>query len=497
MSPAGTNDVEHKERILLIRSARVPEGSGSSPSTILRNYGFLVTTVRSLRAAAEQLESTEEFDLVVAAAEILPQKDLPMSWGPILLDGIRKNEISFLACEVQWVRELLDSADMSPIESTESLSPIPIPLNSGRFFILSGVCTALEYFRMHAQNRQFQNRILQMHENERRFRTLVENQGEGIGIVDPDERFVFANPAGERIFGLPLGGLVGRSLDEFTDPEEYGRIRKQTERRSEGLRSSYEMTITGADGVRREILLTATPQFDEIGTFSGTMGIFLDVTERNRMARALGESERKANALLEEKELLLREVHHRIKNNLSMIISLLSLKIQSLRSEIAKDALTTAINRIQGIRIIYEMLHLGSEIHEVSIRSYIPDLLRNITDTYRTDNITITPEIEDISMDADTAVPAGILINELVTNAVKYAFPDARDGSIRVICRQESSGAVHVAVSDDGIGLPEDVELHTPQSFGFRLIRALVNQLSGEIDISRENGTHVTVRIPL
>jgi PAS domain S-box-containing protein len=115
-----------------------------------------------------------------------------------------------------------------------------------------------------------------------RFRLLVQIQGEGIGIVDFEERFVFANPAGEEIFGTPTGGLVGRRLEEFTDLEEYLALREETWKRMYGAKGSYEMTITRADGEKRILQVTAVPWLDKERNFSGTFGIFRDITERKR-----------------------------------------------------------------------------------------------------------------------------------------------------------------------------------------------------------------------
>jgi len=126
-----------------------------------------------------------------------------------------------------------------------------------------------------------------LRESEERFRTLVEGQGEGIGIADTEEHFVFANPAAENIFGVPPGGLIGRSLEEFTTPQQFAAIKEQTARRRAGEKNAYEMELIRPDGERRTILVTATPKFDNAGQFIGAFGIFRDITERKQLEEKL------------------------------------------------------------------------------------------------------------------------------------------------------------------------------------------------------------------
>ncbi len=138
-----------------------------------------------------------------------------------------------------------------------------------------------------------------LRQSEERYRQLVESQGEGIGIVDGEERFLFANPAAESIFGVDPGGLVGRSLEEFLDAEQYARILDQTSRRREGSRDTYEIELGRPDGESRTILVTATRRADEAGAYSGAFGVFRDITDRKRAERAVRESEERYRQLIE------------------------------------------------------------------------------------------------------------------------------------------------------------------------------------------------------
>jgi PAS domain S-box-containing protein len=154
----------------------------------------------------------------------------------------------------------------------------------------------LNFFTDFTERRQAEEAL---RESEERFRTLVENQGEGVGVVDPSETFVYANPAAERIFGVPPGTLLGRNLSEFSTPAELERFQGETKLRATGKDSTYEASIRRLDGEVRQILVTATPRLDGVGRFSGCFGIFMDVTERKRAEAALRESEERFRTLVE------------------------------------------------------------------------------------------------------------------------------------------------------------------------------------------------------
>ncbi len=159
-----------------------------------------------------------------------------------------------------------------------------------------------------------------LRESEERYRTLVENQGEGVGIVDAEDRFSFANPATYDIFGLPPDELIGRSLREFTDEKQYAIIQKQTELRRAGKKSIYELEFIRLDGEKRNLLVTATPRFDKEGDFTGTLGIFHDITNRKRAERELKKAKEAAEAANNAKSEFLANMSHEIRTPLNGIL---------------------------------------------------------------------------------------------------------------------------------------------------------------------------------
>jgi two-component system, sensor histidine kinase PdtaS len=200
-----------------------------------------------------------------------------------------------------------------------------------------------------------------------------------------------------------------------------------------------------------------------------------------------------AEVSLKEKELLLQEVHHRVKNNMQIVASLL--RLQSRRID---DARTVAIlndsrSRISAMSLIHETLYKPSNLNSVGLREYIKELGRNLFDFYGVDpdRIALVTDVESISLNIETATPCGLIINELVTNSLKYAFPDERPGLITITMKRERDGEGYLLrVADDGIGLPEDLEIRRTNSLGLQLVVNLTeNQLQGRLEVDRHHGT--------
>jgi PAS domain S-box-containing protein len=217
-------------------------------------------------------------------------------------------------------------------------------------------------------------------------------------------------------------------------------------------------------------------------------GTHTDITERKL-------AEEKIKALLAERELTLKEVHHRIKNNMSTIASLLSIQAQTLTESMAVRALEDAKSRVKSMMVLYDKLYRASGTGVISLQKYIPALLDEIIGNFANSRMVhVKTEIQDIIMDARTLQPLGIILNELVTNVMKYAFPERNDGTIQVSARYSGS-AVQIIVEDDGIGIPEYIDFDKSTGFGLQLVDALVLQLKGTIHIQRNMGTKVILEL--
>ena len=224
------------------------------------------------------------------------------------------------------------------------------------------------------------------------------------------------------------------------------------------------------------------------------MSMLTDITKRKEAEEAM--------ALIEIARK--QEIHHRIKNNLQVISSLLDLQTEQFNNrECIKDsevleAFKESQNRVISMALIHEELHKGEGFETLNFSSYVKELVDNLLLTYRLGNNNINLNVDldqNVFLDMYTAVPLGIIINELVSNSLKHAFPDRNDGEIRINLRKEEGNTNFVlTVSDNGVGIPEDLDIENLESLGLQLVTTLVDQLDGELELKRDNGTEFTLR---
>lgn len=221
------------------------------------------------------------------------------------------------------------------------------------------------------------------------------------------------------------------------------------------------------------------------------------IAERyNWVMEALQKEAAKTETSLQEKELLLREIHHRVKNNLQVISSLLSLQSRSSKDEQAIEMAKESQNRIKVMALIHEKLYSSKGFANVEFNDYIKNLVNDLFASYRVSasRISLKMEIEDISLGIDTAIPTGLIINELVTNCLKYAFTKDNDGEIRISLRSLDDGQNELIVSDNGVGIPENLDIKNAESLGLRMITNLTERsLHGNVSIKRSKGTEFRI----
>ena len=219
--------------------------------------------------------------------------------------------------------------------------------------------------------------------------------------------------------------------------------------------------------------------------------ILANALERKRVEEQL-------NASLKEKEVLLKEIHHRVKNNMQVISSLLNLQSGRIKSPDILDMFKESQDRIRSMSLIHERLYQSEDLARIDFSHYIQNLAKHLFQSYRIDPelVALQTDVRDVSLDINKAIPCGLIINELISNSLKYAFPQAKSadkkkakkGEINVQLSSEN-GKVLLLVRDNGIGIPEDLNIETASSFGLQLVTTLVNQLNGKIDIQRKPGT--------
>ena len=201
------------------------------------------------------------------------------------------------------------------------------------------------------------------------------------------------------------------------------------------------------------------------------------------------------NQLLQDKEMLMKEIHHRVKNNLMIISSLLSLQSRYIKDEATREIFKESETRAKSMALIHERLYRSGDLKSIDFPDYIHSLTRDIFNTYITSRgrVQLQIDVENVMVDVNSAVPLGLIINELVTNSLKYAFPDDKDGIIRIYFHKNGDEYV-LEVSDDGLGIPDDFDIEKSDSLGMLLVKSLTSQIQGELKIKSVNGTSFTIK---
>ena len=217
------------------------------------------------------------------------------------------------------------------------------------------------------------------------------------------------------------------------------------------------------------------------------------------LTREIGErkrAEEKIRASLAEKEVLLKEVHHRVKNNLQIITTLLDLQFENIDDERALRALRVSQDRLKSMALVHEKLYQTMDLARIDFAGYIESLTIHLCSSSMTDpeHISLRIEAGDVALPIDKAIPCGLLINELVSNSLKHAFPEGRKGNVVIRCHADDQGVVTLMIADDGVGLPPGMDFRDTKSMGLQLVNMMTRQLQGEISLLNEGGAAFTIR---
>ena len=213
-----------------------------------------------------------------------------------------------------------------------------------------------------------------------------------------------------------------------------------------------------------------------------------ELTERKKAEKII-------KASLEEKDILLKEIHHRVKNNLQVISSLLYLQSQKVREKETFEMFNESQNRVKSMALIHEKLYQSKDFMNIDFSEYIKNLTSHLFESYKTNSgkIDIHINVENVSLSIDKAIPCGLIINELVSNSLKYAFTNDQMGKIDINLNSTNQNEIKMVVEDNGVGVPDDIELKDAKTLGLRLVSMLTEQLNGTIDLHRNKGTQFTI----
>ncbi|MCE8422306.1 MAG: PAS domain S-box protein [Candidatus Methanoperedens sp.] len=322
-------------------------------------------------------------------------------------------------------------------------------------------------------------------QSEEHFRSLIENSSDVITILNDAKTICYVSHSIERSLGYSPKELTGSNIVEILHPDDISLFVDSFLKRIQApdTTSSVEVRMMHQDGSFR--ILESMGKKLPVGLV--VTGIVLnsrDVTERKR-------AEEQIRASLAEKEVLLREIHHRVKNNMQIISSLLNLQSDVSKDKNVIDMFKDSRNRILSMSLIHEKLYQSENFTKIDLRGYIKDLANGLFQSFNVDmsRIKLNIEVENVLLGIDSAIPCGLIINELITNSLKYAFPGDKKGEIKILLHSTEGGMIELMIEDNGVGIPEEFDLRTVRSLGLHLVNILAeNQLQGNIELTRTNG---------
>jgi PAS domain S-box-containing protein len=317
-------------------------------------------------------------------------------------------------------------------------------------------------------------------------RNLIEVSLDPLVTIGKDGKITDVNAATEAVTGFVRSELIGTDfLSYFTEPE---RARAGYEQVFQsGFVRDFPLDIKHKDGRITFVLYNASTYKDHAGNVIGVFAAARDITARKQ-------AEQLVNQSLIEKEFLLKEIHHRVKNNMAVVSSLLSLQARKIKDDAVRSLFEECQQRVRAMALVHGKLSQTEDLSAINIKTYITSIITEIISLYRIDTSAITTEINirDIGLDLESAVPCCLIINELLTNAFKHAFPDNRGGVLNV-CFTKTDETYTLIIQDNGIGMPEGFNYLEASTLGLQLINVLTRQLSGTFQIKSDRGTEAVV----
>ncbi|HEY9741992.1 MAG TPA: histidine kinase dimerization/phosphoacceptor domain -containing protein, partial [Coleofasciculaceae cyanobacterium] len=351
------------------------------------------------------------------------------------------------------------------------------------------VSAVLGYVKWRTRAQAKENALLR--ESERKLHQFLEAIPLGIKVIDTAGKFVYFNQTALKLYGREFS--PNASLEQCSDvyPQLHIAGTKQQYpledlpliRALKGEKSTIDDLEIHQTNRVVPIEVWGTPVYDEQGTIIYAIAAFQDITERKLAEAAL-------LASLREKEVLLKEVHHRVKNNLQIISSLLDLQSECIQERQVQEMFRSSQNRIRSMALIHEELYQSKVFDQVDLTHYIHQLTTHLLQTYAIapENIILKLNLDEISSNLDTAIPCGLILNELISNALKHALNGEKKGMIWIDLKSEGN-QVNMVVGNDEPSFPKFLDFNSKKSLGLQLVEVLVRQLEGQIEIKQSQGT--------
>ena len=334
-----------------------------------------------------------------------------------------------------------------------------------------------------------------LRKSEEKYRLIVDNTRDIIFMLNVAGEFIYVSPSVKNALGYNQSDLIGHPFQSIMQEEDIHNVITAVGR---NVRDGYkfpngiEFRFRNTSGQSRWYNGVGNTVADVDGKFLTFLGVARDVTERKK-------AEEQIRASLLEKETLLKEVHHRVKNNMQVISSLLRLQEGIVKDKTSAMLLRDSQNRIQSMALVYNKLYQSQNLASINMTDYVNELTAGLIKSYafNPNKVTVSTVSSDVYLAVDMAIPCGLVINELVTNSLKYAFPENKTGRIVVSLKEDAHQALELVVSDNGIGIPDGIDMANNSTLGLKLVGNLVqNQLGGKIELERSHGTTFKITFP-
>ncbi len=332
-----------------------------------------------------------------------------------------------------------------------------------------------------------------LRDSERSYRLLAENVTDVIWTMDTNGRYTYFSPSITRLRGYSAEEAMAQTTEEILTPASLEVAMKvlaeelaaeQMEPKDLSRSRTLELELKCKDGSTVWTEVKTTDLRGPDGRPVGILGVTRDITERKR-------AEEQIRASLREKEVLLKEIHHRVKNNLQVMSSLLYLQSKNIKDIETLEMFQDSQSRVRSMALVHEKLYQSQDLARIDFAEYVRSLASYLFRSYgvNANVIRLKISVDDVFLGVDTAIPCGLIINELVSNCLKHAFPGGRVGEIHIELRVDDEGQFALMISDNGIGFPKELDFRDTGSLGLQLVNTLVGQLESTIELDRSVGT--------
>lgn len=370
---------------------------------------------------------------------------------------------------------------------TKDGTPMPVEI-SCKIIEYSGRPAILSTIRDITERRLAQAALM---ESETRYQMIGDLVPFGVWACNEKGNFSYLSESFLAVLGITLEECRKSGWMHMLPREDYDRtIADWRQCIQTGSFWDYENRIVDKKGKVFIVLSRGAPHTDSAGKITSWVGIHLDITERKRY-------EERLEASLREKEVIIKEVHHRVKNNMQVISGFLELQSNYIEDPVAVEKLIECQRRVRTMALVHEKLYQSKTLGAINAAEYIKSLIADLMDSYSmSTSVDVSVDVDDVDITLDMAIPCGLIINELVTNSLKYAFSGRPEGKLSLTLHHKEDHTFSLVVQDDGVGLPPDFEARSTASLGMQLVGVLVRQLGGEMKSDSDRGTRFTIVFP-